>query len=95
MKKKKIQLKNLEVKSFVTNTGIDNENTVKANGGGFLSLFGNTCRGTCGNTCGGCTLTCGVDQSACTCTGCPTNFQCPTDPPCNTQGNIDTECVCM
>lgn len=87
MKKKKIELKNLAVKSFVTDEQQLNKRTVK--GGGFLSIWGDSCQwGNC-PTDGGCTITC-----ANTCS-CVSNCNCPTDPPCNSTDPIDTGCVCQ
>lgn len=80
MKKKKVELKSLKVKSFVTK-----EEAIK--GGGFLSLFGNTCNHTCDNTCQGCSVSCG---GSCTC---QSLCFCETDSPCRTVG--ETVCDCL
>lgn len=83
MKKKKLQLKSLEVKSFVTK-----QESIKG-GTGFLSFFGNTCRGSC-NTC---------QETCATCDGCATRT-CATH--CNdctdfcvSEGNQFTQCECQ
>ena len=90
MKKKKIQLRNLEIKSFVTTTDPASSNTVKA--GGFLSIWGASCQyGDCPSD-GACTYTCG--NTDCTC-NCETQFQCPTDDPCNGTDGLDSQCICM
>lgn len=70
MKKKKIELKNLEIDSFVTHTEYGSDKTIKG-GGGFLSIWGNTCNGSCDCS----NYTCNDPNTACSChtCGCYTN----------------------
>ena len=91
MKKKKLQLKNLQVKSFVTKGHSGMADTVK--GGGFLSIFGNTCAGGCASYDKCSQWSCNANASGCTCTGCKTNeaIPCITDEPCFT-GETETTC---